>query len=196
MFNTPVQSVLNFWFGDPTSPESSYAQRRKLWFSKSEETDETIHQEFMSLYAQAATGELDSWAVEADSCLALLLILDQFPRNMFRDTPRAFATDGKALAIAKRAIEYGFDQAFKPIQRLFMYLPLEHSENLEDQHRSVALVEALKEEDTELEDAYNYALRHRDVIQRFGRFPHRNIILGRQSTTEEVEFLQQPGSRF
>jgi uncharacterized protein (DUF924 family) len=193
---TPVQSVLNFWFGDPTSPESSYTQQRKLWFSKNEETDETIRREFMSLYAQAATGELDSWATEPDSCLALLLILDQFPRNMFRDMPRAFATDEKALAIAKRAVERGFDQALKPVQRLFMYLPLEHSETLENQHRSVALFEALKAEDADLEDAYAYALRHRDVIQQFGRFPHRNIILGRQSTPEELDFLQQPGSRF
>ncbi|MEO1149090.1 MAG: DUF924 family protein [Cyanobacteria bacterium J06638_22] len=196
MLITPVQSVLNFWFGDPTNPKSSYTQQRKLWFSKSEETDETIRREFMPLYAQAATSELDSWATEPESCLALLLILDQFPRNMFRDMPRAFATDEKALAIAKHAIERGFDQALKPVQRLFMYLPLEHSETLEDQHRSVALVETLKEEDTDLADAYDYALRHRDVIQRFGRFPHRNIILGRQSTSEEIDFLQQPGSRF
>ena len=196
MFTSPVQAVLNFWFGDPTSPESSYTQRRKLWFIKSEETDETIRQEFMPLYAQAATGELDSWDTEPRSCLALLLILDQFPRNLFRDTPRAFATDEKALAIAKRAVDRGFDKKLTLVQRLFMYLPLEHSENLEDQHRSVALVKTLKDEDAALEDAYDYALRHRDVIQRFGRFPHRNAILGRESTAEEQDFLQQPGSRF
>lgn len=196
MLTSPVQSVLTFWFGEPGSPESSYSQRRRLWFLKSEETDETIRQEFMPLYVQAATGELDSWDTDAESCLALLLILDQFPRHMFRDMPRAFATDAKALAIAKYAVNRGMDEALSPVQRLFMYLPIEHSENLEDQHRSVALIETIKNLDADLEDAYDYALRHRDVIQRFGRFPHRNDVLGRESTPEELEFLQQPGSRF
>jgi len=111
VLTSPIQSVLIFWFGEPGSPESSYTQRRKLWFKKSDETDETIRREFMPLYVQAATGELDSWDTEPESCLALLLILDQFPRNIFRDMPRAFATDEKARAIAKQAIADGLDKA-------------------------------------------------------------------------------------
>jgi uncharacterized protein (DUF924 family) len=196
VLTSPVQAILEFWFGAPDSPDSRYPERRKLWFTKSEVTDATIRQEFMPLYVQAATGELDHWDTAPESCLALILLLDQFPRNLFRDDPRAFAMDEKALAIAKRAIEQGFDQPLSPLQRLFMYLPLEHSENLADQHQSVALIETIKQLDPDLDDAYNYALRHREVIQRFGRFPHRNAILGRPSTPDEQEFLQQPGSRF
>lgn len=196
MLTSPVQTILEFWFGAPNSPDSRYSERRKLWFTKSAATDTTIRQEFMPLYVQAATGELDHWDTAPESCLALILLLDQFPRNLFRNDPQAFATDAKALAIARLAIERGFDQPLNPLQRLFMYLPFEHSEDLADQQQSVALIAPLKQADPDLEDAYDYALRHRDVIQRFGRFPHRNAILGRPSTPAEQAFLQQPGSRF
>lgn len=191
-----AQSVLSFWFGDPEQPDGTFEARRKLWFGKSEETDRQIYQQFHSLYAQAATGELDHWQQEPESTLALVLVLDQFPRNMFRDSPQSFATDARAKAVAERAIAHQYDQALTPEQRLFLYLPLEHSENIDDQHRSVALFETLLSEAPHLQEAYDYALRHRDVIERFGRFPHRNEILGRSSTPEEQEFLKQPGSRF
>jgi len=193
---TAVGAILTFWFGPPDSQEASYAQRRKLWFGKSSETDEYIRTAFYTLYVQAALGELDSWQNQADSCLALILLLDQFPRNMFRDDPRAYEADSKALAVARRAIAHGFDQSLSPLQRLFLYLPLEHSEDLADQEESVALIQAIAQECPELQDSYDYALRHRDVIARFGRFPHRNEILGRESTPDEKVFLTQPGSRF
>lgn len=191
-----VEAVLKFWFGTPGSEDASYAQRRKIWFGKSIEVDEYIRTAFYTLYAQASLGELDGWRSQPEPCLALILLLDQFPRNLFRDDPRAFGTDGQALAVAKQAIAHGFDQQLNPLQRLFIYLPLEHSEVLEDQHKAVALIEVLAQEDPDLADPYDYALRHRDVIARFGRFPHRNAILGRVSTPEEEVFLKQPGSRF
>lgn len=191
-----AQAVLTFWFGDPHLPPESYQERHALWFRKRRETDEAIRVQFHSLYAQAATGELDAWQESPAACLALIVVLDQFPRNLFRGTPQAFATDAKALAIAKAAIARHDDHSLPPVQRIFLYLPLEHSEDLADQQQSVALFEQLVAADSTLSDTYDYALRHRDVIQRFGRFPHRNEILGRTSTPEEVEFLQQPGSRF
>nr|WP_199307795.1 MULTISPECIES: DUF924 family protein [unclassified Leptolyngbya] len=187
---------MNFWFGTPGSEDTSYAGRRKLWFGKSSEVDEYIRTAFYTLYTQAALGELDGWQAQPESCLALILLLDQFPRNLFRQKPQAFATDEQALRVAKWAIAHGFDQQLNPLQRLFIYLPLEHSEVLEDQHKAVALIEALVQEDPALADPYDYALRHRDVIARFSRFPHRNEILGRISTPEEEVFLKQPGSRF
>lgn len=191
-----VEAVLTFWFGAPGSEDTSYAQRRKLWFGKNPEADEYIRTAFYPLYTQAALGELEGWRSQPHSSLALILLLDQFPRNLFRNDPRAFATDEQALTVAKQAIAQGFDQQLNLLQRLFIYLPLEHSEVLEDQHQAVALIEVLAQQDPDLADPYDYALRHRDVIARFGRFPHRNEVLGRVSTPEEAEFLQQPGSRF
>jgi uncharacterized protein (DUF924 family) len=193
--NSHVQAILSFWFGD-SPEESSYEQRRKLWFRKRPELDAEIRQRFADVYEQAAAGELDRWQQAPLSCLALILLLDQFPRNMFRDTPQAFATDAKALEIAQQAVAQGFDQQLTPIQRIFVYLPFEHSENLAHQQRSVELMRQLSREAPELDDVFDYAVRHQEVIERFGRFPHRNSILGRQSTPEEVEFLKQPGSSF
>jgi uncharacterized protein (DUF924 family) len=123
------------------------------------------------------------------------VLLDQFPRNMFRGTPRAFAADPLALDTARYAVEQGYDKVLLPVERLFAYLPFEHSESLADQLRACELIKPL-ESFPETDDAYRYALAHLDVIQRFGRFPHRNAILGRASTPEEIEFLQQPGSSF
>ena len=194
--STGAQAVLTFWFGDPYLPTEGYRDRHPLWFRKRRETDEAIRVQFHSLYAQAATGELDAWQESPATCLALIVLLDQFPRNLFRERPQAFATDAKVLAIAKAAIASHYDQALPPVQRIFLYLPLEHSEDIADQEQCVALFEQLVAADSTLADTYDYALRHREVIQRFGRFPHRNEILGRTSTPEEVEFLQQPGSRF
>ncbi|MGG6297289.1 DUF924 family protein [Leptolyngbya sp. AN02str] len=191
-----IHDILLFWFGDANTEESHYEQRRKLWFRKQDETDDGIRQRFLSTYDQATSGALDGWATTPEGALALILVLDQFPRNMFRDTAQAFATDAKALAIAKQAISQGFDQQLAPIQRIFLYLPLEHSEDVQDQFQSVVLFRTLHQAAPELTDVYDYALRHREVIAQFGRFPHRNRILGRTSTPEEIEFLKQPGSSF
>lgn len=193
---TQAAKVLRFWFGDPDSKDTSYKQRRKLWFGKDPEFDRAVIERFRPLYNRAVAGMLDSWQTAPLTALALVIVFDQFPRNMFRGTPEAFATDNQALAVAKGAIELGFGQFMEPIQRIFLYLPLEHSENLEDQNEAVALYQILCDPNPELSDTLDSAVRHQAVIKQFGRFPHRNAILGRESTPEEVEFLQQPGSSF
>ncbi|MGL5083408.1 MAG: DUF924 family protein [Microcoleaceae cyanobacterium] len=185
--------ILTFWFGHPESEE--FGKIRKVWFTKSFEFDREIRDRFLADYELAAQGQWYGWQHQPQSCLALVLLLDQFPRNLFRGQPQAFATDYKALTTAKFAIEQGFDQHFPPTQRAFFYLPLEHSETLADQRQSAALFRQLGEY-PDLESYIDYAVRHLEVIQRFGRFPHRNQILGRVSTPEELDFLQQPGSAF
>lgn len=191
----PAAEVLAFWFGAPDE-DRSYSARRKFWFGKAPDFDRTIADRFRSLTAQAAAGQLDHWQRTPEGALALTIVLDQFPRNIDRGTPGSFASDLKALAVAKTAIDRGFDQSLQPIQRIFLYLPLEHSEMSANQARSVALFEKLAAESPELQDTLDYAIKHRDVIDQFGRFPHRNVILGRESTPEEIEFLKQPGSSF
>jgi uncharacterized protein (DUF924 family) len=191
-----VEEVLQFWFSTPQSEEAQYLKRRKVWFGKNPEFDQAIHRRFLTTYDQAASGELHAWQATPEGCLALILLLDQFPRNLFRGQPQSFATDPQALSLALAAIAQSFDQALAPIQRIFIYLPLEHSENLEHQHQSVALFQQITAHRPELADVYDYAVRHQTVIERFGRFPHRNAILGRASTAAELEFLTQPGSSF
>lgn len=191
----PAAEVLAFWFGEP-GEDTSYPARRKLWFGKDPQFDRAIGDRFQLLVEQAAAGQLDSWQRTPQGALALVILLDQFPRNIYRGTPQAFASDLKALAVAKTAIDRKFDQELTPLQRVFLYLPLEHSETFPNQARSVALFERLAAEDPELQDTFDYAIKHRDVIDRFGRFPHRNEIMGRPSTPEEIEFLKQPGSSF
>jgi uncharacterized protein (DUF924 family) len=142
------------------------------------------------VWERAARGELDPWRATPLASLALLVILDQFPRNMFRGTARAFATDPRALAAAGSALARGFDRLLSPSERTFVYLPFEHAEDLAAQRRSLALFEALDPNDME------YVKRHYEIIARFGRFPHRNAVLGRESTAEEIEFLKRPGSSF
>lgn len=183
--------ILEFWFGQ----DRPYGARRSLWFSKQPGIDAEVGRRFSAHYQRAVAGELDAWRDSAEGCLALVLLLDQFPRNMFRGTPRAFAADPLARKVAGHGICRGFDQALPPVQRMFFYLPFEHSENLPDQERAVALTAPFKDI-SGMADVHEYALRHRDVIARFGRFPHRNAILGRACTPEEEEFLKQPGSRF
>lgn len=188
-----VNQILDFWFGSPQLAD--YGKERSFWFTKKPEFDRDLSDRFLSTYEQAATGELDGWEDSPRSCLALLLLLDQFPRNMFRGMPKSFATDAKALAVANKAIAKGFDQCLLPVQRWFMYLPFEHSENIADQQRCVDLFATLKD-DPDSAATIDYALRHKSVIERFGRFPHRNKILGRETTLQEAEFLKQPGSSF
>jgi uncharacterized protein (DUF924 family) len=186
--------ILGFWF-NKLPDESGSSPKRQVWFRKEPGFDRQIAAQFQAVYEQAATGELNHWQTTPTAALALVLVLDQFPRHLFRGQPRAFATDAQALAVAQRAIAHGYDQQVSPIQRVFFYLPLEHSENLHHQQQCVALFEPLRQ-DPDLGDYYIYAEKHRDVIQRFGRFPHRNAILDRPSTEAELAFLQQPGSSF
>ncbi len=189
-----VADIVNFWF-NRLPGESGSGKKRKVWFAKDPGFDQEIQTRFRSIYEQAAAGELVEWQETVSGTLALILLLDQFPRHLFRGQPRAFATDIFALSIAQLAITRGFDQSVPPVQRWFVYLPFMHSEDLPQQQRSVELFTTLRH-DPDVATAYPYALKHRDVIERFGRFPHRNEILGRISTPEELEFLKQPGSSF
>ncbi|NJP08338.1 MAG: DUF924 domain-containing protein [Leptolyngbyaceae cyanobacterium RU_5_1] len=187
-----IDNILSFWFKDSTGATET---NRKVWFIKNPEFDRAIELHFLEDYQQAADGKLDHWQETAEGCLALTLVLDQFPRNMFRGQPQSFATDAKALAIAQHAIHHGFDQTLPLIQRWFIYMPFMHSENLETQRHSVELFRQLAD-NPETQSCYPYAIKHLEVIERFRRFPHRNAILGRESTLEEIEFLKQPGSSF
>ncbi len=186
--------ILDFWFGKPDSEE--YGRPRKCWFEKNPAFDEEIRRRFLPLLEAAAAGQRDDWASQPESLLALIVLLDQFPRNLFRDTPRAFATDGMALVLAQQAVAEGFDVRLRPLQKVFVYLPFEHSEAIAMQDRSVALFTALAGNGEEFASYLDYAERHREVIRRFGRFPHRNAILGRASTPEEIEFLARHGAGF
>ena len=204
MTSTPPNSlpapaaILSFWFGPPTDPD--YGHYRKAWFTKSADFDKQIRQQFLGDYEKAAAGEYASWQAEPLSAVALLLLLDQFPRNLFRGEPRSFATDAQALGVAQQLVNTGIDKTLMPAHRFFVYVPFEHSEDIAHQNRCVELMSALVHEEGDLDEGLkgglDYAIRHRDVIERFGRFPHRNEILGRQSTPAEVEYLKQPGSGF
>lgn len=187
------EKVLRFWFGEDF--RTGAIKPQKKWFIKDDVFDQSVKEWFSGTYQQAADGRLDDWMESAEGALALTIVLDQFPRNMFRDTPQAFATDRQALAVAEYAIDRDFDQDVAPVMRVFFYLPLEHSENLANQNRCVQLLQAFAP-DPDLRRYYEFALKHQAVIQQFGRFPHRNAILGRESSTEELAFLAQPGSRF
>lgn len=194
-------AVLDFWFGPATGDAATAQAQQKLWWSKDESVDADIRNRFADLVETAATGKIDHWAQDARGRLALILLFDQFPRNMYRDTPRAFSYDPLARQLALAGIASGADRELRAIERVFFYLPLEHSESAELQERCVTLFTALAagvpEADRKTFRGYvDYAVRHRDVIHRFGRFPHRNRILGRASTPEEIEFLKQPGSSF
>lgn len=187
------QAVLDFWFGKPK--EAEYGKPRKFWFTKSLETDRKITSRFKTTYQAAEAGELNHWRKSPLSCLALIIVLDQFPRNIYRGKPQAFATDYLALEIANYALKNNYDNQLLPVQRWFIYLPLEHSEDLADQKKAIELFSSLKD-DSDSKSTIDYAQKHFEVIKRFGRFPHRNRILGRKSTPEEIEFLQQLGSGF
>lgn len=176
------EEVLNFWFNELT-PE--------MWWQKDENLDSRIRERFAPLHKQARNGELYSWRGNPEGALAEIIVLDQFSRNIYRDTPQAFESDPLALALAQFAVEKGFNKALNKIQCSFLYLPYMHSESALIHKVAQALY-------TELDAPVNldFELQHKAIIDRFGRYPHRNEILGRQSTAEELEFLQQPGSGF
>ena len=187
--DTSFKEVLDFWFGEPRGPS------RAEWFRKDEAFDRTIRERFGGLHAAAARRELEAWRANAESMLALVIVLDQFSRNMYRNDARAFAQDAHALECAKEAVMRGDDLGLLPVERQFLYLPFEHSEDLADQEKCLEMMRSLDafEETRGISD---WAVRHRDIVARFGRFPHRNAALGRASTAEETEFLRQPGSGF
>ncbi len=174
--------VLDFWFSDAV---------RAKWFKPDEAFDRELESRFGELSGMARSGALTSWAGPPEGALALVILLDQIPRNIFRGTPEAFSGDARALEIAEAAIDLGHDARLEPMQRYMLYMPFMHSENLEAQERGMELFERLG-----LEEPLRYMKMHRDVVARFGRFPHRNAILGRESTSEELEFLSGPNSSF
>lgn len=193
--------ILDFWFGHATDDTIVARQQAALWWSKNAQTDATIKQQFEATTLAAAKGELNAWSLTPSGRLALILLTDQLPRNMYRDTPKAFAFDSLALGWCKQGLRQDAHLQLRPIQRVFFYLPLEHSESSADQAQCVQLFETLAGQvDAAQQATFNYyvdfARRHRAIIDRFGRFPHRNGILQRESTAEELEFLQQPGSGF
>lgn len=186
--------ILAFWFGRAGDP--GHGQPRNEWFRKDAAFDEAIRSRFLPCVEAALAGRLADWADSPDGLLALLILLDQFPRNLFRGTARMFAGDAQARQLAERALTQGWDKNLSNVEKLFVYLPFEHSEALADQERSVALFAALASEQPGNDGFLDYAWRHHDVIARFGRFPHRNAALGRPSTPEETTYLAQPGSGF
>lgn len=188
-----TREVLDFWFGAPSS--GSYGAARKEWFRKDAAFDALISDRFAALHERLEGGESAGWDDAPASLLARILVLDQFSRNMFRDSPRAYASDPLALSCARLMVGRGWDMDLIPVQRMFVYLPFEHSEHLEDQDRCVELMQRVAV-DPALADMPQWAEKHRVVVARFGRFPHRNAVLGRSSTPEEIEFLRQPGSSF
>ena len=176
--------ILKFWF-EETKPAQ--------WFQKNSDFDTDIRARFLADYTLAMEDIYDGWMESAKGCLALIILLDQFPRNMFRGSAKMFASDHKALVIAKHAVDKKFDTMMNVHEKVFLYLPFEHSEDMEDQMQSLALFEPTKDSDPTY---YAYAKRHYDVIKKFGRFPHRNDVLERQNTKLESEYLAQPNSGF
>ena len=177
--------VLTFWFG----------RDRKDWFEKNPAFDEEVRHRFLGLYELGAAGNFHAWQEAPASCLALVVLLDQFPRNMFRGNAKAFAADALARDAARIMVDRGWDKDMTPDERLFAYLPFEHSESLADQERCLALMQEISVF-PETADMPKWAEAHLVIIRRFGRFPHRNAALGRASTPEEADFLSQPGSSF
>ncbi len=189
------QAVLDLWFhrfGDDTPTE----ERLRFWFQGGDAVDREIGARFGEALPHAAGGDYDGWAVTPRGRLALIVLLDQFSRNFYRGTAQAFANDASALALAREGIEQGHDQVLEPVERLFFYLPFEHSEQIENQQTSVRLYEELVRDAPHLQGALDEAINHRELIERFGRFPHRNRALGREPTAEERRYLDETGKTY
>ena len=188
-------SVLDFWFGAPGSPE--WNSSRAQWFTKSDDFDATMRAAFLPLWEATHAGAHAGWVQTPEGACARIVVLDQVPRNVFRRDPRSFASDAQALATARQMVESGADRLLPtPFHRMFCYMPFEHSEALADQDIAVQLMTTLRAESEGRVDVVEWAIRHRAVIERFGRFPHRNAVLGRRDTEEESAFLREPGSSF
>lgn len=196
-----IDEVLDFWFGADADEAAMLAHGEPLWFAGDAVADSTIRTRFGALVEAAQRGACDAWATTVRGRLALLLVLDQFSRNLHRGTAAAFAGDARAQTLALQGLHLGHDRTLSRPQRVFCYMPLEHAEDLALQERNVALFHALAEQAPEAQhaayaDFLDYAQRHRDVIARFGRFPHRNTQLGRENTPAERDYLAQPGAGF
>jgi len=186
-------ALIDFWFSPPGSPERFRPHAQ--WFKADREFDEQLRRLFLPLQLRAAAGQCGGWDGEAEPCLALILLLDQLPRNLYRGSADAFATDALARETATKALQRGFDRSLPAVWRQFIYLPFEHSESLADQEHSLQLFAALATHG-DFAETFDYAKRHHAIVARFGRFPHRNRALGRPSTREEDAFLQEPNSSF
>jgi uncharacterized protein (DUF924 family) len=198
---TTPEDILSYWFGDAVDQAEVARQRRALWWGKSAATDAEITARFGAVHARAVAGQLGGWRAEPRSLLALIVLIDQFSRVICRGQPSCFANDTMALELALDGTAGGKDRRLRPIERVFFYLPFEHAESLEMQRRAVREIAALCDDvDDVLRPTFSgfldYAERHLAVIERFGRFPHRNAILGRASTAEEDASLQEPGASF
>jgi uncharacterized protein (DUF924 family) len=195
------EEVLGFWFGTLDAEGRATKEVAARWWTKDPAFDQALRDRFGALHEEVLRGEHDDWLASARGRLAAVIVLDQLSRNMFRGSARMFAADDRALAIAEEGIARGQDRELAYAERSFLYLPLEHSEDLVRQERCVELFRTWRDEAPEalrggIDDSLDYAIAHRDIIRRFGRFPHRNALLGRESTAEELEFLKQPGSSF
>lgn len=195
------QYVLAFWFGDADEDAAIAEQKSSLWWGKSPDTDQLIWAKFSHRVDQASAGSLLHWLEHPEGRLAAIILIDQFRRNIYREKPQAFEADTLALRWCYEGVEQGLDASLRPIERVFFYMPLEHCEDIEMQRLSLKLFDQLCREaapsDRGLFQNYlDFAQRHYDIVVQFGRFPHRNAILGRESSAAEIEFLQQPGSSF
>jgi uncharacterized protein (DUF924 family) len=189
-----IQDVVDFWFTTPGEPD--YNRTRTVWFKKDDAFDRAIRGRFGTLIDEALAGGLAGWPATRDGALAYIVVLDQFTRNVHRGTPASFAGDARALAAARALVASGADRTLSGARRLFVYLPFEHAEDLATQEESLRLFRGLIQDEPPLADLLTWAERHHAVVARFGRFPHRNAILGRESTPEEEAFLREPGSSF
>jgi len=201
--NSPMtpENVLKFWFGDLEETPAYFEFRNRMWFQGGAAVDFEIKRNFEPLLNKLIKGKYEDWRHQPEGRLAMILVLDQFSRNIFRESPKAFAQDPEALRLTAEGIALHMDQRLSLIQRIFFYLPLEHSEDLKNQASSVRHYQELHElAPAKLKKGFaetlDYAVRHQKIIERFGRFPHRNRVLQRESTPEEIEFLKQPGSSF
>ncbi len=201
MTEKAVEEILSFWFGSEIEDKIAVDKKSGIWWGKNEKVDRDIRQRFGDLHDLIGTGNLDHWKQGTRSRLALIILADQFSRNIYRNSPRSFEHDALALQLALDGIDKSLDRGLRRIERVFFYIPLEHSESIDNQNKSVELYRQLVKEapatDKEIFKNYvDYAVRHQEIIERFGRFPHRNAVLGRISTEEEIRFLEQPGSSF
>ena len=195
------QYVLYFWFGDSSDDGEVAARHSELWWAKSADNDQLIWAKFSHRVEQASAGILTPWLEHPEGRLAAIILIDQFRRNIYRDKPEAFAEDALARRWCREGLENNVDALLRPIERVFFYLPLEHSEDLKDQEDSLRLFAQLRDEASQelrplFDSFYDFARRHYEIIAQFGRFPHRNAILGRDSSAEEIAFLREPGSSF
>jgi len=196
-----IETILSFWFGKLPDDETFPTDEARKWFYGGDEVNQLIKDQFGGDLTLAIQGKLDSWKVTPRGRLTLIILLDQFTRNIYGDSPEAFQQDGQALQLTLEGLAIGHDKLLRPVERTFYYIPLEHSEDLAMQEKGMKLFSELADQVTAsiefpIRNSLDWMQQHKSIIERFGRFPHRNAILGRQSTKEELDFLQEPDSSF